>query len=107
MIGNKPPSEIWGVWIRANRTFYWLETGPTMLTYAGDKLRGALMSRGILKFNARTKTIKGQEPYLDMTLETAKEKEYAIERVFLNEHISKSILADEAKSPKAKANPWS
>ena len=106
MIGNQPPSKIWGIWVRANKTFYWLETGPAHLKFSGDKLKSVLMSRSILTYKVRNKTIKGEEPYLDMNLELAQEKEYAIERVFINEHVANTILEEEKTKVKSKKNPW-
>jgi hypothetical protein len=107
MIGNERPSRIWGIWVRNNRTFYWLETGPQRITFAGDKLRGILISRSILKYKTNGIVNRGEEPYLDMTLEQAQEKGYVVERVFVNDHVKASIEAAETKKEKTtKSNPW-
>jgi hypothetical protein len=106
MIGSQPPSKIWGLWVRKNKTFYWLETGPTHLQFGTDKLRGVLMSREILSYSVRGKTFKGEEPYLDMNLETAQEKEYKIERIFINDHVASIITTEEKTKVKTSKNPW-
>lgn len=106
MIGDNRPSEIWGVWVRANRTFYWLESGPTRLTHAGDKLRSVLISKNILRYMTEHRPIRNEEPYLDMTLEQAQEKGYEVERLFLNDHVRASVEAREAQREQKRNNPW-
>ena len=102
---QKKPSQIWGIWIRENRTFYYLETGAVPVTFNGDKIRSTLISRGILKLNPQFKLVKNEEPYLQMTLRQAQDKEYKIEKFYLNKHIEASVKAREAEQTK-KANPW-
>jgi hypothetical protein len=106
MIGTNRPSEIWGIWVRANKTFYWLETGPARLTHAGDKLRSILIAKNILRYMTDHRPVRNEEPYTDMTLEQAEEKGYEIKRVFLTEHIKVCIEADEAKREAKRNSPW-
>lgn len=106
MIGDQAPSKIWGVWVRANKTFYWLETGPSTVRFVGDKIRSILMSKDILRSNVRVRTNKGEEASLDMTLEAAQEKNYTVERLFINEHVANSVLESEKNKKKTTVNPW-
>lgn len=106
MIGDQLPSRIWGIWVRSNKTFYWLETGPTTIRFVSDKIRSILMSRDILRYNVRVKLNKGEEPCLDMSMEDAQEKGYLVERLFINDHVAASTLEAEKNKGKAQKNPW-
>lgn len=105
MIGNENPSKIWGIWVRANKTFYWLETGGVHLQY-GDKLRSILIAKDILKYKTDGKIIQGEEAAMEMNMEQASEKGYEIVRLCLNPHIQKVVEEHDSKKITISKNPW-
>jgi hypothetical protein len=86
----KKPHKKQGIWCRKNKTFYYLETGGLSVTNEQDTLRRTLIARGLIKYDVRG-SFEHEEPYLRMTLAEAKNKNYEIEIIYLNNHIAKVI----------------
>lgn len=105
MYKKQRPAETWGLWVRENRTFYYLVTGPAQVTFNGDKIRSVLIRRNIIHYNQGHRLTRGTEPYLQMTLEDAIDKQYDIERIFLNNHVKTIVEAQEAAQEEVKS-PW-
>ena len=101
-----PESKIRGFWIRKNKTFYYLECGDFPITTSLDRLKSTLISKGFLKISTEGKEVLGEEPYLEMSLETAKMRGYEIKRLFLNSHIKTIIENSEKEKAKKGDSLW-
>ena len=95
----QPDDDTQGVWLKETNTFYWLETGPIDVSSDIDRIRKTLTQRGYLLFNTSTnlRTYNAQ-PYKTMTALQAHKKQYKFERIFLNAHIKRTVLAQESET---------
>lgn len=106
MVSDLAPKDIWGVWVRKNKTFYYLESGETTLVNPQDKIINILFGKGIIKIDTQNKVKAFEEPYIVMPMDKAQERNYTIEILFANSHI-KSIYETRLKTEKkAKTSPW-
>jgi len=96
-------SKIQGVWTPSNKTFYYLQAGPHHLINVIERLRSILVARELISYVKRDPN--DREPaYRVMTMETAKERGYAVEEIFLNKHVQKVL--EQQKLKVEKQNPW-
>jgi hypothetical protein len=79
-----------GIYIPANKTFYYLETGPHFVSSEIERLRNILTQRGHVLFNTGLAE-PGERLYEVITLHTAKEKERTIEVIYLNAHVESTF----------------
>lgn len=83
---NKKPTEIQGLFVPSNKTFYYLETGPITMNSSLERISKVLIARDIT-----TAGIEPPDPTMPktviMTLAEASEKNYKIEVLYANSHI--------------------
>lgn len=92
-----------GVWVRANKTFYYLETGGHLANNPLDRIMKSLIQRGIITLEPVPSSIR-TEPYKYMTLAEAKENEFKTEPVYLSPHIKKVL--EQEKVEQSELEPW-
>ena len=92
-----------GLWCRSDNTFYFLESGPIVVTNTVDRLKKVLVARSIIKFDI-TGTRLHEEPYKMMTKKEALEKKFEIKPIYINAHVKK-IMEQKAESTST-ASPW-
>jgi hypothetical protein len=83
---TRKPSEIQGLLIPSNKTFYYMETGPTKVTNPIDRILKVLLAKDIITYTG-TKEDVTDEKYKLMTLQEAQEKGYLVEILYLNPHV--------------------
>lgn len=83
---TKKPSEIKGLLVPANKTFYYLETGVIKVSNPLDRILKVLLAKDIVTYTG-TKDDFTDEKYKMMTLQEAQEKGYTVETLYLNPHI--------------------
>ena len=87
----KNKADIWGVWARETKTFYYLESGAHSISNPVDRILNILITKEVIMLRP-TKSQLHREPYKLMTLAEAEEKEYTVETIYLNK-----IVEDQAK----------
>ena len=105
MIYKKKRSEVLGLWCRANKKFYYFETGLHSVRNPLDRIKTTLVSRGLLEWDP-SGTKRHEEPVVQMSWAEAEERGYEVESIFLNAHVQAQV--EEAKTKKSfTRNPWS
>ncbi len=80
-------SEIVGIYIPNKKTFYYYENGQHTPGQTGiDRLRGVLISRGLIDLTDQTR-----KRHLVMTLAEAKLEGHAVDVIYMNRHIEKQM----------------
>lgn len=92
-----------GIWVRENRTWYYLETGPYQNIGGLTRLKNALVAKGFKMFELQAMQ-SGQAPYIIMSHSEAKRGGYDVAAIYLNSHV-KEIC--ENKKVEDAGNPWS
>jgi hypothetical protein len=82
----KKPSEIQGLLVNENRTFYYLETGNITIHNHLDRIQKVLLAKDIITYTG-TKEDVSEEKLRTITLLEAQEKGYNVQVLYLNSHI--------------------
>jgi hypothetical protein len=105
MIYKQKRTEVQGLWCRANKTFYYLETGVHSVRNPLDRIKGVLMTKGLLEWSI-SGTKLNEEPIKKMSWADAEERGYAVQVLYLNAHVQKMVESGGDANIPAKANPW-
>jgi hypothetical protein len=100
MIGKMKHTDVTGIWLRENKTFYYLETLIHSVRNPLDRIKGTLIAQGLLSLSERVGVVH-EEPFIKMTWAEAEEKGYKVEVIYLNDHVKK-IATKESST----ASPW-
>lgn len=95
----KKANEVRGVLLRANKTFYYLETGNMTLSNHIDRIQKTLLARDLLRYSG-TQEEQLEEKFTVTTLQDAEEKGYAIEVMYLNGHVKEHAKESPSVTPK-------
>ena len=82
-----------GIFLVANKTFYYLETNGIRSRTYFSRLKKALMVRGLLNYKGTKEELTEERTRL-MTAGEAEEKGYTIEAIYLNQHIKEVSVED-------------
>jgi hypothetical protein len=96
-------ADIQGILCRADRTFYYLDTGAAAVTNSIDRLRGILLRRNLISYHRKDPNDRAPT-YKIITLDEAQEKGLDIKCLYLNKHVEEQAKKTQAKKP---GNPWS
>ena len=81
-----------GLWLREDKCFYVLETGPQKVLNEVDRLRTIMAQRGMRMFNTREEELQAAaQPYIIYTVKEAQEKNYEFKVIYLNNHIRRIV----------------
>ena len=100
---TKKPSEIRGLLVHANKTFYYMETGQFSASNAIDRILKRLLAKDIISYTGTREDVT-EEKYRPLTLQEAQEKGYTVEVFYLNAHIKANV--GEAPTPENKVVSW-
>jgi len=88
-----------GIWIRSNKTFYYLESGALLLGLNHlERLKGTLISKGLIKSHSFERITERDIPYKYMTVGEAQEAEITIQPIFLSPNVKKAWQERKADS---------
>ena len=82
-----------GIYVKKNKKFYILETGNVVVTTHVTRIKKILIQKNFITMTDASYTDADQ--YEVLTLKEAREKEYQIERLYLNSHIKKHFKNEE------------
>jgi len=105
MIYKSKKSEVQGLWLRANKKFYYLETGIHSIRNPMDRIKSGLISRGLLEWDV-TGTKRYEEPVVKMSWAEAEERGYESEPLFLNKHVKTQVELDQKGKLAPYKSPW-
>lgn len=88
-----------GIFIKKNKKFYTLETGNVVVTTHVTRIKKILVQRNLITMTDASYTDSDQ--YEVITIKEAREKEYEIEKLYLNSHIKKHF-----KNEKSSDSDW-
>ena len=91
-----------GIFAKKDKTFYYLETAGNYVNDDITRIKRALLQRGLIWIDPETNSDKDQ--YVVLSLDEAKDKEYEIKPIFLNNFVKHNYLKEQQTSPKSK---WS
>ncbi len=83
---QKKPSEIQGLLVNENRTFYYLETGNISIHNPLDRIQKVLLAKDIITYTGGKEDVS-DEKIRAISLLEAQEKGYAVKVLYLNNHI--------------------
>lgn len=92
----------WGIWVRENKTFYYLYSGIHSVSDPTGRTLNRLLANGTLQLEPG-RVYANEEPYKLMTLAQAEEKRYTVEVMFLNDFAKAHF---EEKQEATKLNGW-
>jgi hypothetical protein len=92
MAVRKPP--VYGIWCRADKKFYWLDTGDIPFASPTARILRMLVQRGLIKYPEDGRLLPDEEPYLVMEYKQAQEKNFEIVRIPLHEGIKDNGTPD-------------
>lgn len=96
----KPDTQ--GIWCKKTNKWYYLEVGIHKSTRSLERLKTILLSRGYAEYEIDG-IKRGAEPMRVMTYRDAKEKNYEVEVLYLNNFVKSQVEA----SPKPESkSPW-
>lgn len=97
MVKDKDP----GIFCLKDRKFYYYEPGPAGSINSIERIRGTLLSRGLIDY-----TVAPGEPggYLVMTIAEAKLEDYEIVAIYPNDHVRR--LKEVEKENTRVAESW-
>lgn len=91
-----------GIFAKKDKTFYYLETGGNYVNDDITRIKRALLQRGLIWIDPETNSDKDQ--YTVLTFDEAKDKEYQMKPIFLNNFIKQNFLKEQESPAKSK---WS
>jgi hypothetical protein len=91
-----------GLWCRKDNKFYYLEAGPHIQSTSLDRVKRALVKRGLIEYSVKG-TQRNEEPYRVMLWRDAKTRGYEPEPIFLNKHV-KGVAVESSKQEIS--SPW-
>jgi hypothetical protein len=100
---TKKPSEIRGLLVHANKTFYYLESGQFSTANSLDRILKRLLAKDIISYTGTREDVT-EEKYRPLTLQEAQEKGYAVEVFYLNAHVKTNC--GDTPTPENKVVSW-
>lgn len=88
-----------GIYLKANKTFYVLETGNIFINSHVTRIKKILIQKSLINMTDTSYT--DSEQYEVMKIKDAIEKDYTIQKLFLNNHIKKVY-----ESKQEEPNKW-
>ena len=76
-----------GIYVHANKTFYYLEAGNNYIGNSLDRVRKALIQRDLILPDTNTNYAKA--PYDIISYVEANRRDYSLQPIFLSQHIKK------------------
>lgn len=77
-----------GIYVKKDKTFYILETGEIVISTHIERIKRILIQKNLIHMSDESYTYADQ--YEISNVKEAKEKEYKIETLYLNNHIRKT-----------------
>lgn len=87
-----------GIYIKSNKTFYFLETGEVFINSHVTRIKKILIQKGLIIMTDTSYTDSDQ--YEVLKIKDAKEKSYKLEALYLNSHIRKVHESKQKESTK-------
>ena len=81
------PKRTPGIYIHETKTFYYLEAGDNHVGNTLDRVKKALIQRGLIVYDLNTNYY--QPSYCFVAIDTAEKNDYTIQPIFISEHIKK------------------
>jgi hypothetical protein len=78
-----------GIYSKKDKTFYYLECGENYISNQIDRVKKALIQRGLITINQETLT--DAKEYKVLTLEEAQDQDLNIKPIFLNSFIKENF----------------
>lgn len=91
----KKKTEIKGIFVKSNKTFYYIESGPITVGNTIDRIINSLIAKDIIQFTA-TRDEVNEEKYKMLSLADAESKGYKIETMYLSAHVKRTAPEAEA-----------
>lgn len=85
---TKKPSEIRGLLVPENKTFYYLEANGITVANSLDRISKILLSRDLIRETGEMPDLTATKPVV-MTLLEATEKGYHVQALYITQHIKK------------------
>lgn len=100
-------SNVYGVWCRKNKTFYYLETGSHYVMDPIQRIIRVLRTKELIDDDVVGPPKKqGEEDYILMTWADAEEKNYEVEVMYLNNNVKKAVLNSSDKPESNELDGW-
>ena len=88
-----------GIYLKSNKTFYVLETGNVFINSHVTRIKKILIQKSLINMTDTSYT--DSEQYEVLKIKDAIEKDYTIQKLFLNNHIKKVY-----ESKQEEPNKW-
>ena len=88
-----------GIYVNSNKTFYVLETGSIVISSHVTRIKKILVQKNLIIMTDTSYTDSDQ--YEVLSYKDAKNKDYKIEKLYLNSHIRKHF-----QNEKSEDNNW-
>ena len=93
-----------GIYCLSNKTFYYLETGSVYVANTIDRIKKALVKRGLVEFT--DKSFLDTTRYKVLTCSDASLEGYEMQPIYISQHVKKIVQAEANNPKKKKKSSW-
>ncbi len=86
-----------GVYVNAEKKFYYLESGDNYVSNTLDRIKKALVARGVIK--TPTGSSYANPGYEVLSCAEAKVKEHTMEPIYISDNVKEYVLKQQKKDP--------
>lgn len=93
--------KLFGVFCKKDKTFYYLECGDNHVVNTVPRITKTLFARGVIELDTESPSTYTQ--YDVLTIKEAKQKEFKMTPIYINDHVRKII---EGKKEDKQSSKW-